>query len=141
MEQCQISLDHIKQVRTTSPILAYPDPDMPHYLFIDSSKHSWSRILTQYTEQTKGDGTKIQILDPITYQSGTFQGFPKNWSTLRKKVFVIYTSFHKMVFYLKDTHVMVECDHAPLCKFIYSVTKNDKANNWSQEIRSVTPYI
>ena len=46
-----------------------------------------------------------------------------------------------MVFYLKDAHVMIECDHVPLCKFIYLVMKNDKVNNWSQEIHAITPDI
>ena len=36
---------------------------------------------------------------------------------------------------------MIWCDHAPLCKFIYSVMKNDKVNNLSQEIHVITPYI
>ena len=47
-------------------------------------------------------------------------------------------SFCKMVLYLKEAHVMVRYDHAPLQKFIYSVTKNDKVNNWSQEIHVIT---
>ena len=34
--------------------------------------------------------------------------------------------FCKMAFYMKEAQVMVRCDHAPLRKFIYSVTKNDK---------------
>ena len=50
-------------------------------------------------------------------------------------------SFHKMVFYLKEAHLMVRCDHAPLQKCVYSVTKNDILNNWSQEIHSITPHI
>ena len=50
-------------------------------------------------------------------------------------------SFHKMVFYLKEAHVMVQCDNAPLWKFINSLTKNDKVNNWSQEIHAITLHI
>ena len=46
-----------------------------------------------------------------------------------------------MVFYLKDAHVRVRCNHAPICKFVYSVTKNDKVDNWSQDIHAITPYI
>ena len=49
-------------------------------------------------------------------------------------------SFYKMVFYLKDAHVMILCDHAPLHKCIYLVIKNKKVNNWSQEIHVITPY-
>ena len=36
---------------------------------------------------------------------------------------------------------MTWCNHAPLCKFINSVTKKDKVNNCSQGIHSITPYI
>ena len=58
-----------------------------------------------------------------------------------KETCAIYVSFHKMVFCLKDVHVMVWCDHASLHKFIYSVMENGKVNNWSQEIHAITPYI
>ena len=36
---------------------------------------------------------------------------------------------------------MIKCNHVSLYKFIYSVTKNDQVNNWSQELHSITPYI
>ena len=36
---------------------------------------------------------------------------------------------------------MIQCDHAPLCTFIYSIMKNEKANKWSQEKHAITPYI
>ena len=36
---------------------------------------------------------------------------------------------------------MIRCDHAFLQKFIYSITRNDKANNWSHEIKSIATYI
>ena len=47
----------------------------------------------------------------------------------------------EIVFCLKDAHAIIQCDHSPLCKYIYSVMKNDKVNNWSQEIHALTPYI
>ena len=50
-------------------------------------------------------------------------------------------SFCKMVFYLKVAHIMVRCNHVRLQKFVYSVTKNDKVNKWSQEIHSITHHI
>ena len=46
-----------------------------------------------------------------------------------------------MVFYLRDSHVKIKSYHAFLCKFKYSVTKNDKVNNSSQEIHAITSYI
>ena len=41
-------------------------------------------------------------------------------------------SFHKMAFSLKEADVMADVITPPT-KFIYSVTKNDKVNNWSQK--------
>ena len=51
-------LDYIKQIITTIPIIAYPDPDKQYYLITDSSTHAWGGILIQYTEQIKEDGKK-----------------------------------------------------------------------------------
>ena len=45
-----------------------------------------------------------------------------------------------MIFYLQDGHVKIRCDHASLCKLVYSMTKDDKVNNWSQEIHVIAPY-
>ena len=46
-----------------------------------------------------------------------------------------------MVFHIRDAHVKIRCDHALICKFMYSVKKNDKVSNWSQEMHVITPYI
>ena len=123
------------------PHFDLPRSKKQYFLFTDSSKHSWSGILVQYWEQTKDNGTKIKIPHPITYQRGKFQGSQKNWSTLTKEAYAIYTSFQKMVFYLKEGHVMVRSDHATLQKVLYSLMKNDKENNWSQKMHAITPHI
>ena len=123
----------------TDSIFIYPNPNKQYYLFTNSSKYSWSGI--QYAEQTKDNATNIKITHPITYQGRTFQGSQKNWSTLTKEAYAMYMSFHKMVFYLKEAHVMVRCDHDLLQKIVYSVTKNDKVNNWSQEMHAIILHI
>ena len=46
-----------------------------------------------------------------------------------------------MVFYLKDAYAKTRFAYAPLHIFVYSVTENDKVNNWSQEMYAITPYI
>ena len=107
---------------------------------MDTSKHSWSGILVQYSEQTKDKETIIKIPHPITYQSRVLQGSQKKRNTLTKEAYTIYMSFHKMVFYLKEAHVMVQSDHAPIWKFVSSVMKNGKVNSWSQEMHAVTPH-
>ena len=34
---------------------------------------------------------------------------------------------------------MIKCNHSPLQKFVYSIMKNDKVKNWSQEIHANNP--
>ena len=132
----------MKQVITSSPILVYPDPNKQFYLFtVSSKKNSWSGISIQYQEQIKEDGTAVKVPHAITYQSGTFQGLQKNWSALMNETYAIYMSFHKMVFYLNYAHVKIRCDHAPLHKSMYSVTENEKTDNWPQAIHAIRPYI
>ena len=65
MKQCQKSLNYVKQVITSSPILVYPDLDKQYYMYTDSSKHSQSRILIQDHEQVKEDGTIANLPHPI----------------------------------------------------------------------------
>ena len=95
----------------------------------------------QYHEQVKEDGTIVNVPHPITYQSCTFQGYQKNWSAPTKDAYAIYMSFSQNGVLFKDAHIKIKCDHAPLHKFMYSVTKNGKVNNRSQEIHAITPYI
>ena len=52
---------HYTGLLQQTPILIYPHLKKQYYLFMDSSKHSWSDILVQYAEQTKDDGTRIKI--------------------------------------------------------------------------------
>ena len=116
MEKCQKHLDYVKQIITRNPIFVYPDLINNIALFTDSSEPSWGGILIYYHEQVKEEGKKVNVPHPISYQSSTFQDSQKNWSALTKEAYAIYMSFHKMVFYLKDAHVKIRCDHALLCK-------------------------
>ena len=77
-EQCQKSLDYVKQIFTTSSILAYPDSDKQYYIFTDNSKHSWREILIQYTKQTKEDSTKLNIHTPLHTKEELFKVPRKN---------------------------------------------------------------
>ena len=45
-------------------------------------------------------------------------------------------SFHKMVFYLKEAHVLMRCDHAPLQNSYTQPLKMIK--NWSPKIHAIT---
>ena len=70
------------------PILVYPDPSKPY-------------VLTQeYTH--KIDGKTVEILHPISYQSGLFRASQLNWACLTKEAYAIYMSIKKLDYYPGD---------------------------------------
>ena len=81
------------------PILVYPDPSKPYVLFTDASKYAWSCVLTQeYTREI--DGKTVQILRPISYQSGLFKGSQLNWACL-----TIHMYIKKLDYYLVNADI------------------------------------
>ena len=42
-------------------------------------------------------------------------------------------AFHKFSYYLDGARTVLQCDHAPLQKFLQGKTLNDKVNNWGTE--------
>ena len=65
----------------------------------------------------------------------------EKWSTIQKETYAIHASFKKMVFYLRDAHILIKSDHAPLQKFIHSNTTNDRLTAWAQDLFAITPHI
>ena len=76
-------------------------------------------------------------LQPVAFQSGTFQGSQLNWSTLQKEAAAIHQGVRRLSFYLYDADVSCYSDHKPLRKFIHGTTANHKINNWSFEIHAI----
>ena len=87
----------------------------------------------QELESTDSQGANA-TLHPIAFQSGTFKGSQLNWATLKKEAFAIYMAFHKFSYYLGGAKKILQCDHAPLQKFLEGKTLNNKVNNWGIEL-------
>ena len=138
-ENCQSSLDLIKKILTTEPVLALPDKNKPYILYTDASNTAWSGILMQKfkaLEDEEGEEEK-----PISFQSGTFTGAQLNWSALTKESYAIYNSFKKLSYFVADSEVHIFSDHKPLEKFITGMTKNSKVNNWGAEITAISTNV
>ena len=117
----------------TTPILTYPDPNLPYVLFMDASKYAWACVLKQEkTHITEGKETKL--LHPITYMRGLFWGSQMNRACLTKEAYAIYMSIKKLTYYLEDADITLRSDHLPLKKFLAKSTLNSKVNNWAIEI-------
>ena len=132
-QQCQKSFEMLKTSLMTDPILTYPDPNLPHVLFMDASKYAWACVLTQEKTHTLEE-KETKLLYPITYMSGLFRGSQLNWACLTKEAYAIYMSIKKLTYYLEDADITLGSDHLPLKKFLAKNTLNSKVNNWAIEI-------
>ena len=99
----------LKDFLLKSPILRYPDPNLPYILFTDASKYAWGAVLTQ-----EDPSEEKKMLHPITYVSGLFKGSQINWAALTKEAYAIYMSVKKLTYYITDADVTIRTDHLPL---------------------------
>ena len=64
------SFSELKNCLQSHPILIYPDPNKPYFIFTDASKYCWGATLCQHTSDSDPDN--LQNLKPIMFISGNF---------------------------------------------------------------------
>lgn len=134
--KCQVSFEMLKEFLMDEPILIYPDPNKPYYLFTDASKYAWAGVLTQLSdmeEKRKKEGKRC-VFQPIQWVSGLFRGSQLGWAALTKEAHAIYRNVKRLSFYLEMAKTFLRSDHLPLKKFLYRNTLNSKVNNWAIEL-------
>ena len=125
---CQKSFKLLKETLCGETVLKYADTSKPYTLYTDTSKFSWTGVLTQ-SHTTVIDGKSITTDHPVTFVSGLFRGSQLNWAALTKEAFAIYMSVKKLSFYLTDAQILLRSYHKPLEKFLLKNTLNSKVNN------------
>ena len=130
----------------SEPISKFPDPEWKYVLYTDASKYGWSNCLTQPYWSNEGedkpdeisdnDKEPVEVLHPITYNSGLLKGSQINWAAFMKEAYAIFMSVRKLAYYITDTDVTLTSDHKPLKKFLEKDTLNKTVNNWAIEISS-----
>ena len=88
-QKCQDSLDLVKEILTSPPVLIYPDPNEKYHLFTDASNFTWSVALIQERVIQTPKGKESKFL-PIAFHSGTFQGSKVNWAAFQKQAAAIH---------------------------------------------------
>ena len=125
--ECENCFQILKDSLQQAPILKYPDPQASYTLYTDTSKYTYTGMLTQHSNGTD---------HPITYVSRLICGSQLNWATLTKEAYAIYMSVKKLSFYIDTAKITVKSDHLPLKKFLEKNTLNSKVNNWAVELES-----
>ena len=78
-----ISFQIMKDALCSAPIVKYPDTSKLYTLYTDTSKYSWSGVLTQ-SHTSMVNGKEITMDHLVSYVIGLFHGSQLNWAVLMK---------------------------------------------------------
>lgn len=103
--ECQSAFEQLKERLTTSPILAYPEPDGQMVLDTDASNFAVGAVLSQIQNGQE----KV-----IAYASKTFKKAERNYCVTRKELLAIVIFLKHFRQYLYGRHITVRTDHGSL---------------------------
>ena len=122
----QQAFDNVKEVITTSPILAYFDPSKPTVLQVDASQ--------------KGLGaTLMQEGRPIAFASKSLNPSEQNYTKIEKEMYGILFGCKHFHQYLYGREVKVETDHKPLVAIIRKPLSPSQAQTHANVLTKVPP--
>lgn len=104
--------------------LYYADPHLPTFVETDASDYG----IGAYLYQQKPDNTQL----PIAFMSRALQGPQRNWSTIEKECFAIYSALREWEHLLRDTKFTIRTDHNNLR---YLNANTPKVVRWKQAIQ------
>ena len=127
---CQQAFDHLKQLMTDAPVLAYPDFEQPFLLETDASGTGLGAVLAQKQE----DGS----VRPVAYASRTLQNHEKNYRvTELEGLGVVWATKHFRP-YLYGHPCDVYTDHEALKALLNTPQPSGKLARWVWPSRSWT---
>lgn len=103
--EAQEAFNALKQVLTSSPIMAFPNLSIPFLLSTDASLHSVGSVLSQQME-----GKEYVI----AYASHVLSASERKWSTFDRELYAIVWSVRHFRHYLACHPFTIITDHKPL---------------------------
>ena len=125
-EKAQISFNKLKDMFSSAPILAHPNPAKQFIVEADASDFAIGAILSQYDAS--------QMLHPIAYFSRKLHAPECNYEIYDKELLAIKEAFSEWRHYLEGAQhkVLVYTDHRNLQYFTVSRQLNQRQIRWSQ---------
>ncbi|CAB3256144.1 unnamed protein product [Arctia plantaginis] len=111
---CNTAFNKIKNVLSSSPVLAHYDPSLELILSVDSSAYGLGAVLTQ----RHADGAER----PVSCASRTLNSAEANYSQIDKEALAIVFGVTKHHQYVYGRHFVLRSDHRPL-SYIFSKNK------------------
>ena len=105
-EECQQSLDTLKEKMVTTPILVFLDWNKPFHVHVDASSIALGIVLTQ-----PGEGG---IDHPIVYSSRKLSTTEKNYTTTEREGLAMVYALQKFRHYLLGAPFNMFTDHSAL---------------------------
>lgn len=105
-EDCQCSVDVLKEKMVTMPILVFPDYSKEFHVLVDSSSIALGVVLAQ-----QGEG---EIDHPITFSSRKLSTMETNYTTTEREGFAMVYALQKYRHYLLGGHFDMYIDHSVL---------------------------
>jgi len=119
--ECQVAFERLKELLTSSPVLAYPQGDAPFILDTDASNHGIGAIHSQIQD---GVGR------PIVYCSRTLCKSERNYCTTRKELLAIVEFGKQQKCYLQNRKFIIRTDHAPLRSILKTREPEGQLARW-----------
>ena len=131
----------MKKALTSSPVLHFPDFNLPFYIQSDASDKGFGAVLGQMR-----NGSEVVV----AYASKAIGSSQVNWSTIEKEAFAIVWSVKYFRHYLYGRSFTIYTDHNPL-KWLFTLkspegrlalwTETLKAYNFKVEYRVLSGIV
>ena len=105
-QECQESLDILKEKMVTAPILVFPDWSKEFHVHVDASSIALGVVLAQ-----SGEGN---IDHPIAFASRKLSTAEKNYTTTKREGLAMVYALQKFRHYLLGSHFKMFTDHSSL---------------------------
>ena len=119
-EEAEQSFEAVKQLLTSPPLLAYPNPDLPYELISDASVAGCGAVLVQ-------EGR------PVAYYSAKFSSAERNYSTGEQELLGLIKALKEWRCYLEGCDgLTLVTDHHPLTWFSSQPTLSRRQARWQE---------
>ena len=118
----------VKNLMTTPPVLAYPNPDLPYELISDASRTGCGAVLVQESR-------------PIAYFSAKFSKAESEYATHDQEMLGIIKALKEWRCYLEGCKgLTLVTDHNPLTHFSVQPTLSRQQAGWSEFLSRFMPF-
>ena len=122
-EECQQSLDSIKETLSSSPVVILPDFGKQFVLNTDASSRGLGATLLQ-----RGDDGELH---PVLYASRKLLDRETRYSTVERECLAVVWGIDKFSRYLIGRHFLIQTDHCPLTFLGRKKTSNGRLMRWA----------